>query len=207
MLPIAHRIDPVVITKITVGGARVQAGRFVKPSSVARDPLTPFDAGDDWIQNLSIHLFNRTTKTIVAVDVNLGFLDTGNAAQPPRGRVLNLGRLPDPASFDRTGRFRAQPPGRLPLDFGPGGTMVVALGDYIDGIRSTLALDMPPAAVAHLRIDVICSYFADGVRFGGGGYSEPDPQNPGKWRSKDRAYSPGFVDASWPGRPGWVDQE
>jgi hypothetical protein len=207
-VPTAWRYDPVVITKVVVGNAKVQAGRFAKPSTVDPDPITPFEAGDDWIQNLSVYFLNRTSQTIVAAEINLGFPETSMlTGRPPRGCVLKLGRRPAPAAFDRTGQAIPQPSDRLPLSFGPGQTMVVGLGDYMGQIGATVNPVMLLAAVTSVRIDLIACYFADGTRFAGGGYSSPDPDHPGRWRGKGSDYSPGLRRGSWPGQPGWPDQQ
>src|SRR6185312_474079 len=70
---IARRDWPVAITGVLLGGARVQAGRFRTEQPA---PITPFDAGDDWIRNLNISLLNRTNKTIIYMIVRFSFPET-----------------------------------------------------------------------------------------------------------------------------------
>ena len=124
-LPIAHPNEALVITKITLGNATVQPGRFIKPTTI--DPVTPFQADDDWIQNLSVYLLNRTNMTIVSVNLRIFFPETATDTRPQGVITLNLGRIPDRAAFDRNGNSFPQLPERQPLSFRPGQTMVVAL--------------------------------------------------------------------------------
>jgi hypothetical protein len=206
-IPLASPNDPVVITRVLVGNVKVQSGRFLKPRvrNAGQPQITPFEAGDDWIPNLSFYLLNRTTQTVAAVHINIGFLDTATPTEPPRACVLQLGRIPEPAAFVNTGAVWPQPAGRLPLSFLPGQSMRIALADHLEEFRPFIEAVMPLAEVSSVRIDLTASYFPDGTRFAGGGYSAPDPDHHGRWRGKGVNYDPGFLPWAWPGEPGWPD--
>jgi hypothetical protein len=198
-----HQTSPVAITKVTVGDTVVQAGRMFQDGGF--DPLIPFQAGDDWIQNLSIYLYNRTNKTIVCTYVLLGFAGTvedappGAADQPAGIWSLHLGRIPASAAHAP----QSQPSDWQPISFLPGQTMVIRLGDYIGQIRSQVGRVLPLTAVTGLTIALEYFYFADGMFSSGSYYIIRDPQSPGKDLRMDRNYFPGDMNFGWPGRPDW----
>lgn len=202
LIPVAMKHEPVVITKVTLGDTVVQAGRFVQEK--ATDPITGFQAGDAWIQNLTIYLLNRTHKTVAFAIIDLGFPETGDGrTKPQRAYQLNLGRIPPAADFDRSGEPLPQSPDRLPLSFAPGQTMALRLGDYIEQIRSHVEPVLPLSEGRHLTVSVSHLYFQDGMQWGTGMFAVPDRQNL-SWRFMDRDYFPGDMDRNWPGRPGWA---
>jgi len=204
-VPVARKIQPVVVTKVTLGNAVVQAGRFVKPETAPLDPVTRFQAGDDWIQNLTIYLFNRTNFTIVYANIHLGFPETGDGlGQPQRSFTLQFGRIPPAADFDQSGNALPQPPARQPMLFRSRETIAIHLGDYIDRMRASAEPTIPLATVTKLGIHLGIYYFADGMLWHGR-YSMPDRQT-FRWKPMDPNYFPGDMDRNWPGRPGWVDQ-
>jgi hypothetical protein len=206
-LPITSKDLPVVITSVTLGDTVVQAGRFQKPRPTL-DPTTPFQADEDWIRNLTIHLFNRTDRTIVFARIMLIFPETGNGVDRPyRVYNLDLGRMPAGTTFLGNGQFYSESPDRVPLSLGMRQTLAVALGDHIDRIRAGVERAIPLATATKLKIDLHQFYFTDGMRWAAGGFEDPDPEHPGKWTLKGRAYFPGDRNTNWPGLPGWVDQQ
>ncbi|MGH9581382.1 MAG: hypothetical protein ACRD4O_00405, partial [Bryobacteraceae bacterium] len=78
----AQITDPVMITNVTVEGESVDCGLFVKPPAVVQS-LTPFPAGSDWLQTMTISMINRTNKIIVFGQITLVFLDTGDCRAIP----------------------------------------------------------------------------------------------------------------------------
>ena len=205
-VPLTGKKLPVVITSVTLGDTIVQAGRFKKASPTI-DPITPFQADDDWIKNLTIHLLNRTDRTIVFAKVLLIFPETGNGADRPyRIHFLNLGRMPG-AIFLANGQLYSQPPDWVPLSFGTGQTLAVALGDHIDQIRSGVERVILLAAATKIKVDLNEFYFADGMRWVAGGFEDPDPLRPGKWKYKGNTYFPGNVNLNWPSRQGSIDHQ
>ncbi len=69
--------DGVLISDVSVAGNTVECGLFIKPPLVIQ-PVTPFQAGGDWLQQMTISLVNRTNKTVVFGAITLTFLDTGD---------------------------------------------------------------------------------------------------------------------------------
>ncbi len=201
-VPETSRFDPVVITKVTVGDRVVQTGRVI------HDPTTPFQGSADWIQNLTVYLYNRTDKTIVYAYLILGFPETGypNTGTPesaPLACIVQLGRVPSTAPARMIPP--KQPSDSQPITFLPGQTMIIHVSDYIDRIKARIEPVMTPAAVTQLMIHLDPLFFADGMFYGAGAYIAADPQNPGKEVHMERPYFPGNINHTWPGRPDWID--
>jgi hypothetical protein len=51
--------DAVLISDIAVSGKNVECGLFIKPPVVIQ-PVTPFQTGNNWVQQMTISLVNRT---------------------------------------------------------------------------------------------------------------------------------------------------
>jgi len=204
--PIATKIEPVVVTKITHRNVAVQPGRFVKPAEAAPDPVTPFPADDDWVQNLTVYLLNRTNRTVVYASVYFSFPETTDWATRSRAVFpLTLGRIPPSVTVDMNGRPPQQRPESQPILFTPGQTMAIHLGDYIDRIKADVESVRPLAALTQVSVSFGRFFFADGMQWNGG-YRVLDPQA-ASWRRMDRDYFPGDMDGRWPGRPGWTNQQ
>jgi hypothetical protein len=100
-LPIATKIEPVVITKVNFRNVAVQSGRFARSAESAA-PTTLFVADDDWVQGLTVYFLNRTNRAIAFVALRFSFPET------TVGRVrysfpLTLGTIPPSESFNLDG--------------------------------------------------------------------------------------------------------
>lgn len=104
---VEHITDAVLISNVAVAGKTIECGLFIKHPAVVQ-PVTPFQAGSDWLQKMTISLINRTNKTIVFGEVILDFLDTGDCRSLPCvGVALRVGQRPAIDAYDgRTGRPR-----------------------------------------------------------------------------------------------------
>jgi hypothetical protein len=203
---VATKMSPVVVTKITHGDVRVQSGRFVKPRGALSDPVTPFLADDEWVQNLTVYLLNRTNQLIVYVSINLTFPETTDLVTRFRaGYQVHLGRIPAAAAYEN-GRPVPQPPERQPILFQPGQILAVHLGDYIDEIKADVERARPLAGLTTIHVNLSMCYFAGGGLRWNGGYSVFDPQSHA-WQPIARGYFPGDPDIRWPGLPGWIDEQ
>lgn len=209
VVPMAFKTSPVVLTKVTLGDTMVQEGRMVKvlPSRTfparAIEPITPFQAIDDWIQTLTIYLYNRTNKIVVFCQILFRFPETGAADRPPHGIMVTLGRIPQSAPVIGTG---PQPSDRVPIAFLPGQTMAIPLRDYIDRIKFEVDRFMPLEAVTQLEIHIGPFFFADGMEYSVNRYLMPDPKNPGKALRAAPDYFPGDMNLTWPGRADWGER-
>ena len=197
LVPITMKWEPVAVAQVTLGNTVVQLGRMIQ---MPVEPITPFLANADWIQNLTIYLYNRTNKNIVFAQVYIFFPDTGNGhTQPEYSAVLRWGRIPPSAPDGKP----VQPSDLQPISFAPGETMVVHLRDYIDLIRSSVESVMPLEAATQIQIQPDRFFFANGTEYHGSSYFMPDPQDPSKKVRAATNYFPGDPDVSWPGRPDW----
>jgi len=197
-VPLTVRWSPVVVTKVTLGDTIVQAGRMLR--GVMADPVTPFQAGDDWIQNLTLHLYNRTNKSIVYAELHLVFQEAREVRPDLAGIVpLRLGRIPRTDA----GTPRQQLPGPQQISFSPGHTMVVRLSDHIVQIRVLLQRIMPLATATKLKVVLDHIYFADGMHSLRDTYRIADTPKPGKEQRMEPNYFPGDMNLSWPGRSDW----
>jgi hypothetical protein len=196
------RVNAVMITRVTVGDQEIMCGLMAGARSV--QPVKPFQADQDWLKSMTIHLYNRTNKTIAFIDLPLGFPDTGNGRTEPQWIYhLQLGRIPAVDAYSgRTGKPIAIDAKLMPLGFGPEQSLTVHVADYIDQIRSYVQGRMLLSGVTKLVIHGGTVFFDDGMRWqAGGGYSVPDPRHPGQSNTVGRDYFPGIRYRSWP--PGY----
>jgi hypothetical protein len=198
---IANKMEPVVVTKITLGDVTVQQGRFVKPVGAVQDPVTPFAAGDDWVQNLTVYLFNRTNQTVVYAHFNFSFPETTDWATRFRAvSPLTLGRIPPEAAFDK-GRRIPQVQMSQPIMFRPRQTMAIHLGDYIDQIKADVEPHRPLAALTTMEVGLGGFFFEGGLQWSGS-FKVLDPQALTWQRITDPNYFPGDPDR--PDQPGYI---
>jgi hypothetical protein len=199
---IENRAMPVWVQKVVVGDREIQCGLFVRPHEV--QPVTPFEAGDDWLKNLTIYLYNRTNKVVAFSDVSLAFPETGNGRTEPQWMYhIELGRMPVVDAFaGSTGQPLRIDPARTPLNLFPDQTLVVRVGDYINKIQAYIQPRMPLSQISKTLIRVDQVFFDDGMRWvGGGGFSLPDASQPGRFTSLARDYFPGDMGRNYP--PGY----
>jgi hypothetical protein len=206
--------DAVWVTKVTVGDKFLLApyGKILSPLPNEIIPGHRFLAGDDWLKNMTIYVENRTDKNIAWLEVSLRFPETGNGrTQPVWDYRIQLGRMPAADAFDgRTGKPLHVDPKAQPLNLKPGQVLVVRVADYMNRIRAYLETAMPLWTVTRCYIYIADCLFADGMGWGGGAYSVPDPAHPGKWRHLGQRYFPGNPHRYLPnvvtGRPGQAPQ-
>ncbi len=192
------RNAPVVVTKITLGGVLVQKGLFAKPRGEPQDPITRFQAGDDWVEGLTVHLLNRTDKLIVHGFVQFTFPDAAGA-----GYQLELGNIPAGFAFSREGKAVVRPRATV-FQFGPRQVIAIHLRDCIEQIRNRVAPQAPLSSLSEMHVLLTGFDFEDGMRWAGAGYEVMDSSTH-TWHSMDRSYFPGNIDLYWPGQAGWVE--
>jgi hypothetical protein len=195
--------DAVLISNVAVVGKSVECGLFIKPPDVVQ-PVTPFQAGSDWLQQMTISLVNRTNKTIAFGDIHVHFLDTGDCRSLPCvGAEITLGQMPAVDAYEgRTGRpLRPEHSERPPLNWKPEQTVVVHVSDYMDEIERKLANFLAVTTVTKIYIYRGPFYFEDGMQWDQGRYAVPDPEHPGKFKELPADYFPGRRGNNWP--PGY----
>jgi hypothetical protein len=201
---ISQITDAVMISNVAVGGRTIECGLWIKPPLVIQ-PFIPFEAGGDWLQQMTISLINRTNKTVVFGRVIFHFMDAGDcsSARPCPEALLEVGQIPAIDAYDgRTGQpMRRVHPERPALDWGPEQTIVVHVSDYMPEIEASLANFLPVSAVTKVNVYRGDFYFADGMQWNLGRYSAPDLDHPGKFKPLAADYFPGKRGRNWP--PGY----
>jgi hypothetical protein len=195
--------DAVLISNVAVGGKTVECGLFIKPP-VENQPVTPFQAGPDWLSQMTISLVNRTDETIAFGSILFHFLDTGDCqALPCIGTELHFGKRPVVDAYDgRSGKpLKLEDSEKTPLDWKPRQTIVVHVSDYMGDIERNLSYLMSVAAVRRLKVYRGVFYFADGMQWSLGRYAVPDSAHPGKFKELPEDYFPGRRGNNWP--PGY----
>jgi hypothetical protein len=194
------RMDAVVITKVIVAGREVQCGLTLGPDDT--QTVTPFQAGDNWLSEMDIYLFDRTDKTIVSVGIPLGFPDTGNGHTEPQSIYnVQIGRMPKVDAFShKTGKPFAIDPKLKPVAFVPGQTLVLHVADYLADMKEYVEKQMLLSQVTHVEIHRGAVYFEDGMRWqAGNGFSVPDASHPGNFKQLDPGrFFPGEPTENWP---------
>jgi len=199
---VEHITDAVLISNVAVAGKTVECGLFIKPPVVIQ-PVTPFQAGNDWLEQMTVSLINRTGRTIVSGGIQLNFLDVGDCRSLPCvASFLRFGRMPDIDAFDgRTGKPNRPAHEGPPLDWKPEQTIVVHVSEYMPEIEDDLANHWPVTAITKVNIYRGVFYFEDGMIWDLGRYSVPDPEHPGKFKKLPEDYFPGQRGHNWP--PGY----
>ncbi len=200
----ADRIpDAVMTTNVSVAGRTIECGLWIKPHAVLQ-PVAPFQAGDDWLRQTTVTVFNRTNKTIVYGSLIMHFPDTGDCRTAPcAGATIEFGQIPVVDAYDaRTGKpYKPNHPEMAPLDWKPLQPLVVRIGDHMDDIeRSYLSKLMPVTEVTQVNLSRGVIFFNDGMKWNGT-FSLPDREHPGKFKELPYRYFPGAREHNLP--PGY----
>ncbi len=195
-----HRSDPVMVTGVTIGGVPIECGLVTNP--VQLQPVTPFAAGGDWLQNLTITILNRTNRNVSYAQITLAFPETGDGSSPASPQHvyhISLGRIPDSAAFSGAGKPLSQRAGQLALSLLPGQSLTIHVGDYIDRLKASFANTAFASSFGSLTKCIIrrsAVFFDDGMRWSVALFSVPDSANPGKFKNLEPQFFPGVP--TWP---------
>ncbi len=199
-----RRTDPLLIAEVMFGTSEVQCGLMANSREL--QPVVSFEAGDDWIRNVTVQLYNHTNKTIVFAQIEVSFpqLGDGTPQHPKRVYNITLGQIPPTVAINgRTGQPLRQNTNSKPLSFAPGETILLDLGAYLDQLKSAVEGLMPWEQINQIAIRRQSVYFPDGIKWNLY-YEAPDPERPGKYKPmNDPKYFPGDERENWPpGRHG-----
>ena len=189
------RSSAVMVTRVAIGDVDVQCGLMIAPNKL--QAVVPFQADGDWLKNLKIYLYNRTDLTIVAVNITLGFPETGDGKTRPQLMYpVQLGRLPSVVAVSgSTGKLIPQDSAREPLKFLPNETLQIDVGNYFDDFKEHIQTF---AEINKVFIYVGPFFFESGMRWSAGKFSVPDPERKGRFKRMDDDYFPGDVLRNWP---------
>lgn len=174
--------DPARIVLIKEGDMDVTPG--VRPYKSWEGK--PFQAGDDWIKNLTVTIKNLSNKEIVAASLNVYFPETGTGRgdSPVYGDVISLGRRP--AMYARTGGTngeKLEPAGTSSaLQVLPGQQLTVSLAEYYAEIQGAVEQSRPIPNLTVCTIVLEGVFFSDGTMWAQGReFKKADPRSPGRY--------------------------
>ena len=173
------------VVKVTVGTQDVTPG-FRRPHHGPSGP--PFQAGDDWLKDMTFTIRNRSTRTLVELAWAASFPET-EATGYVITQHFDLGRVPENAAYTREGNKLIQG-SRQSLDLHPGQEIMISLMPYADDIRKLLEQRQPFSTIHTCFISVHAGYFADGMQWVLADYNVPDPSHPGFFKPADVSQLP-----------------
>lgn len=139
----------------------------------------PFQAGDDWLKNITLVLENFCDKQVTAVDLRLLFPQTGTGQTPDSPVVsytIAIGRKPDWSMYGRSGRKHTPTGTELePFSIPPGQQVRIPLAPFYDAIKAGVETKLPIRKTDAMRIGAGTFYFADGTRWAIGQFERADP--------------------------------
>lgn len=192
-----HREDAVMITRVKIGDFVVPCGLLVAQNIM--QPYEEFEADSNWLKNMTIGLFNRTNKTIVAFTVTLAFPETSDGVTPVHVSIFQAGRIPESVAYSgRTGLPLPQNPAQSAIAFLPEQEYVIHVGAFLDDIKRNVEHVMPLASVSQCRIHIGPFWFEDGMGWDVGKYFVGDPATPGKRVTLADDFFPGNRYRNWP---------
>lgn len=144
--------DPVFITSIDAGGNAVSPG-------------IPFSAADNWFDDLRVTVTNRSTHTIVAGRLRLGFpeamVQLGNQQNSTVGIQILAGSPPLAARTDVAGRVMEVPLSKR-ISIAPGQSYTFALKDDLESLRQKFARTHAQSSLTRCVLALQTFYFSDG---------------------------------------------
>lgn len=146
----------------------------------------PFQAGDDWVKNLTVTIKNLSNKEIVAASLNVYFPETGTGRgdSPVYGDVISLGRRPAMyAKAGGTNNEKLEPAGTSPaLQVLPGQQLTVSLAQYYPEVQAAVEQSRPISNLNICSIVLEGVFFSDGTMWAQGHeFKKPDPRSPGRY--------------------------
>ena len=181
------------VVKVMVGNQVVTPGEFRPhkgPSGV------PFQAGDDWLKELTFTIKNRSSKTFVFLTFGVSFPDTDRPCSDSitgecnaGGVGVELGRIPENAAYTREGK-KVNQGSKQPIDFRPGQEMEISLAPYADEIRRKIEKQQPFSTIRRCFINVNLGWFEDGMMWSLVDYFVPDPSHYPWYRPVDDSQIP-----------------
>jgi hypothetical protein len=172
------------VVKVTVGRQVVTPGYYHNP----KGPFAvPFQAGDDWLSELTFTIRNRSSKTFVFISFDIVFPEA--RARIGLGQVVELGRIPEVDAYTVQGNKIGQG-GKLPLDFRPGQEMKISLAPYADELRRKVEELQPFSTISRCFINLSHGFFEDGMLWSLADYEVPDPNRRGWFKPVDDSEIP-----------------
>ncbi len=183
--------DPVRIVRVMKGTAELSSDGHPYPNKYVWEAA--FDAGDDWLRDLSFVIKNVSNKKIIYVVTHCGLYETADwqvellkhQDVPLVGNVSNIvGRRPEEALYSAVLGHRLKPDtGRAPFELAPGQefTMPIEDPDEYSALKSRIQEKQPMSSVTACNSGVAQIFFDDGTQWSGHRYLRADLDRPGHW--------------------------
>lgn len=185
--------DPIRVLRATEGTTELQRDGKRFPNRYAWEAT--FNAGDDWLKDLSFTIKNVSDKTITYLEVYCDLFETSDwakelaahstPANPGLGQANNtVGWRPEHALYSpRLGRMSAPDSTRRPaFQLAPGQEFTIPLQDprtYSD-LKSEVEARKPMSAINACNAGLGAIFFADGTQWQSHHYLRPTDQ-PGRY--------------------------
>jgi hypothetical protein len=183
--------DPVRIVKVLEGTTELKSNGHQYPDRWAWEAT--FNAGDDWLKDLSIVIKNISQKKIVFVAVSCILYETGDwqaelakhITVPVMGNASDVvGRRPDQALYSASLGRRLKPDTNTPsleLAAGQESTIAIENPDDYHALKSTVEEKLPMSNIAACNGGISQVFFEDGTQWSHHRYSRADLNEPGRW--------------------------
>lgn len=203
VLPRTGRLDAIKVVAVLESGNYVAPAPltveelhkwFAWPGHVMRGGPAPFiiyqfEAGGDWLKNLSLVVKNRTSKTITYASLHESFPETQAAGGQLIFHETRFGAVPAGVPFFGAGQRDALGPGP-PLQLGPGAQQTFSLAGDAAAMAGLFNDQQPFSGISVIYVNVDL-WFSDGMHWQKGRYAVPDPDRPGHQKPMPSLYFPG----------------
>jgi hypothetical protein len=183
--------DPVTIVKVMEGTTELKSDGHSYPNKYVWEAA--FDAGDDWLKDLSFVIRNVSNKKIVHMTAGCSLFETADwqaelakhTATPIVGSITNVvGRRPEQALYSASlGRRLGPDTDRAAFELAPGQEFAIALEipDEYPILKSRIEEKQPMSSVAACIGSISQIFFDDGTQWQSHHYLRADPDRPGHW--------------------------
>ena len=144
----------------------------------------PFQAGEDWLENLVIVVKNLSNKEVIAGTVSIRFPETGSGSPGDAfiGQSITIGQWPEYALHATRDGHRANIIGTEPISIKPGQEMKFTLAPYVSEMRREIETKRPFSTITRVALMLGPFHFSDGTRWASySGFQKPDMNAPGKY--------------------------
>jgi hypothetical protein len=127
-----------------------------------------FDAGGEWLKDISFKIKNNSKKSIVCIYMGVVFPETSPAP------------MMHSKFYGYPTNTTIKPKGQ-PLELKPGEVLSISLADEYPELKSLVEHKMAVGSINTVTLEINRAYFGDGMMWDLGELYHPDSRNPGKW--------------------------
>jgi hypothetical protein len=179
--------DPVRIVKVMEGPTELKRDEQRYPNKYAWEAT--FDAGNDWLKDLSFVIKNVSGRKIVYIGMGSMLHETGDfvgeiARQTSVGTLSNaVGQRPEQALYSLSMGRRLKPDTRPPFELAPDEEFTIGPENPDDyaASKSRIEEKQPMSSVTACNAGISQVFFEDGTQWHAHRYLRADPDHPGRW--------------------------